>query len=43
MKKARNIKRTVFYVCLLVVLLSSGTIVFTAQRSFAYPNGYVMN
>lgn len=42
MKKVCNMKRTVFYICLLVVLLSSGTIVFAAQKSFTYPNGYVM-
>lgn len=43
MKTIRNMKRTIFCVCLsMVILLSSGTIVYAAQRSYTYPNGYVM-
>lgn len=44
MKTIRNMKRTIFCVCLsMIILLSSGTIVFAAQQSYTYPNGYVMN
>ncbi len=43
MRKIRNTKRTIFCVCLsMIILLSSGTIAFAAQQSYTYPNGYVM-